>query len=68
MHPAIIEAYEDGSIFAALKSCSGNRREEACVMAVVTNYVKKMAEQQDLTGTLRKSLRRKSREAVSRGA
>jgi DNA topoisomerase I len=68
VHPAIIEAYEDGSIFAALKSCSGNRREEACVMAVVTNYVKKMADQQDLTGTLRKSLRRKSREAVSRGA
>ena len=56
-------------MFEALKSCSGARREEACVMTVVTNYVKKMAEQQDLTGTsASKSLRRKSRQAVSRGA
>jgi DNA topoisomerase-1 len=68
VHPAILEAYEDGSIFAALKTCTGDRREEACVMAVVTNYVKKMADQQDLTGNLRKSLRRNSRQAVSRGA
>jgi DNA topoisomerase-1 len=68
VHPAILEAYEDGSLFEALKTCSGARREEACVMLVVTSYVKKMAEQQDLTGNLRKSLRRNSRQAVSRGA
>jgi DNA topoisomerase I len=68
VHPAILEAYEDGSLFEALKTCSGARREEACVMSVVTNYVKKMAEQHDLTGNLRKSLRRNSRQAVSRGA
>ena len=52
MHPAILEAYTDGSLFDALKSCSGVRREEACVMNVVTSYVKKMAEQQDLTANL----------------
>jgi DNA topoisomerase-1 len=56
VHPAILESYSDGSLFEALGSCSGDRREEACVMTVVTNYVKKMAEQQDLTGNLRKSL------------
>ena len=68
VHPAILEAYEDGSLFDALKTCSGARREEACVMLVVSNYVKKMADQQDLTGNLRKSLSRNSRQAVSRGA
>ena len=68
VHPAILAAYEDGSLFEALKTCNGNRREETCVMTVVTNYVKKMAEQQDLTRNLRKSLRRNSRQAVSRGA
>jgi hypothetical protein len=34
----------------------------------VTSYVKKMAEQQDLTANLKKSLRRNSRQPVSRGA
>jgi DNA topoisomerase I len=68
VHPAILEAYEDGSLFDTLKTCSGARREEACVMLVVSNYVKKMADQQDLTGNLRKSLSRNSRQAVSRGA
>jgi DNA topoisomerase-1 len=68
VHPALLEAYTDGSLFDALKSCSGVRREEACVMNVVTSYVKKMAEQQDLTANLKKSLRRNSRQPVSRGA
>ena len=68
MHPAILEAYADGSLFEALKSCNGARREEACVMNVVTHYIKKMAEQQDLTANLKKSLRRNSRQPVSRGA
>jgi DNA topoisomerase-1 len=68
VHPAILEAYEDGSLFEALKSCSGARHEETCVMSVVTNYVKKMSEQQDLTGSLRKSLRRNSRQATRSSA
>jgi DNA topoisomerase-1 len=68
VHPAILEAYTDGSLFNALKSCSGARREEACVMSVVTEYVKKMADQQDLTGNLRKSLRRGSRQPQQRRA
>jgi DNA topoisomerase-1 len=68
VHPAILEAYEDGSLFEALKTCSGFRREEACVMNVVTHYVKKMADQQDLTANLKKSLRRNARQPVSRGA
>jgi hypothetical protein len=51
-----------------LKSCSGARREEACVMSVVTEYIKKMADQQDLTGNLRKSLRRGSRQPQQRRA
>jgi DNA topoisomerase-1 len=59
VHPAILDAYADGSLFQALGSCSGDRREEACVMTVVTSYVKKLAEQQDLSGKLRKSLRAK---------
>jgi DNA topoisomerase-1 len=68
VHPAILEAYEDGSLFGALKTCSGARREEACVMNVVAGYIKKMAGQQDLTANLKKSLRRASRQPVSRGA
>jgi DNA topoisomerase-1 len=46
VHPAILDAYSDGSLFNALNSCSGARRQEACVMSVVTDYVKKMADQQ----------------------
>jgi DNA topoisomerase-1 len=68
VHPAILEAYEDGSLFEALKTCSGARRQEMCVIVVVSVYVKKMACQQDLTGNLRKSLRRSSRQAVRRRA
>lgn len=60
VHPAILEAYEDGSLFEALKTCSGSRREEACVMNVVSHYVTKMADQQDLTASLKKSLRRRA--------
>ena len=62
------EAYSDGSLFDALKSCTGRRREEACVMTVVTDYVKKMADQQDLTGSLQKSIRKGARQPQSRGA
>jgi DNA topoisomerase-1 len=68
VHPAILEAYSDGSLFDALKACTGRRREEACVMTVVTDYVKKMADQQDLTGSLQKSIRKGARQPQSRGA
>ena len=68
VHPAILEAYSDGSLFNALNSCTGSRREDACVMTVVTDYVKKMAEQQDLTGNLQKSLRQGARQRQRRGA
>jgi DNA topoisomerase-1 len=69
VHPAILESYSNGSLFNALKACSGSRREETCVMTVVSEYVKKMADQQDLSGNLRKSLRsRKERPSQRRGA
>ena len=68
VHPAILDAYADKSLFDVLKSCRGARREEACVIRVVTDYIKKMEDQQDLTGGLRKSLRRASRQPVRRGA
>lgn len=45
VHPAILEAYADGTIFDALKSCDGDRREEQCVMSVVTSYAEKLAKQ-----------------------
>jgi DNA topoisomerase I len=68
VHPAILEAYTDGSLFEVLRNCTGPRREEACLMAVVSNYAKKMSEQQDLAGTLRKSLGRAARQPLCRGA
>jgi DNA topoisomerase I len=68
VHPAIIEAYTDGSLFEALKDCTGARREETCVLKVVTGYVQKAASQQDLTAALRKSVGRRPRQAVPRGA
>lgn len=39
VHPAILDAYSDGSLFDALKACRGDRREEQCVMRVVSSYV-----------------------------
>jgi DNA topoisomerase-1 len=38
IHPAILDAYSDGSLFDALKACEGERREEACVIQVVSKY------------------------------
>jgi DNA topoisomerase-1 len=62
VHPAILDAYSDGSLFDALKSCRGERREEACVKAVVTAYVEKVTADKeaskDFTGKLRESIRR----------
>jgi len=68
LHPAILEAYGDGSLLDVLKTCRGARREEACILRVVADYAKKLENQQDLVGNLRKSLRRRPRQAVPRGA
>lgn len=69
VHPAIISAYEDGTLFKVLETCTGARREEACVIAVVTSYVERMTPPKDLTKTLRKSLGRSvRRQTVRRGA
>jgi DNA topoisomerase-1 len=64
VHPAILDAYSDGSLFDTLKKCEGERREEACVMQVVSAYVKKLAEEQetskDFSDKLRESIRRRA--------
>lgn len=63
VHPAILEAYSDGTLFNALESCSGDRREEACVMRVVSDYVQKLTEHKaasaDFSDQLKKSIHRR---------
>ena len=64
VHPAILDAYSDGSLFDALGKCSGERRQESCVMQVVSDYVKKLAEEaksnEDFSDKLRASIRRRA--------
>ena len=36
VHPAILDAYSDGSLFDALKTARGDKREEAAVMTIVS--------------------------------
>lgn len=64
VHPAILEAYSDGSLFDSLKKCSGKSRQEECVMQIVTNYAEKLAkaaeEAKDYSATLRRSIRKKA--------
>ena len=36
VHPAILDAYSDGSLFDALKAARGDKREDAAVMAIVS--------------------------------
>jgi DNA topoisomerase I len=64
VHPAVLEAYSDGSLFDELKKCNGARREEACVMAVVSQHVKKIAQDvatsKDFSAKLRESIRRQA--------
>jgi hypothetical protein len=43
VHPAVLDAYSDGSLFDALKACATERREEECVMQVVTQYVQRLS-------------------------
>ncbi len=42
VHPAILEAYADGTLFDALTAAGTTRREEACVMNLVTTYAKNL--------------------------
>jgi DNA topoisomerase-1 len=60
VHPAVLDAYSDGSLFDALKSAKGNRRQEACVVAVVNSYLSKMEASKDLSKQLRESLKRRA--------
>ena len=39
VHPAILDAYSDGSLFDALKNARGDKREEAAVMTIVSARV-----------------------------
>jgi DNA topoisomerase-1 len=62
VHPAVLDAYSDGSLFDELKKCKGARREETCIMAVVSTYINKVAEDteasEDFSDKLRESIRR----------
>lgn len=64
VHPAILEGYTDGTLFEALQSCQGDRREEQCVMQMVSTYVEKLAKQaadaKDYSNLLRKSIRKRA--------
>jgi len=64
VHPAVLEAYSDGSLFDAIKKCSGGQRQDECVMALVSNYVTKLAaqaaESKDFSSKLRESIRRRA--------
>lgn len=64
VHPAVLEAYSDGSLFDALTTSRGARREETCILALVTSYMQKLAAErkasEDFSGQLRKSLGRRA--------
>jgi DNA topoisomerase-1 len=64
VHPAILDAYSDGSLFDSLKACTGAHREETCVMQVVGAYAMKLAKDKeaakDFTGKLRESIRKRA--------
>jgi DNA topoisomerase-1 len=57
VHPAVLDAYSDGSLFDALKSCQTERREEECVMKVVTEYVDRLSAASEQP---RKAIRRRA--------
>jgi DNA topoisomerase-1 len=64
VHPAVLDAYSDGSLFDALKKAEGDRRQEAVVMNVVSVYLEKLAEEQetskDFSEKLRQSIRKQA--------
>jgi DNA topoisomerase-1 len=41
VHPAILDAYSDGSLFDSLRKFEGEQRQEACVLEIVSAYVEK---------------------------
>jgi DNA topoisomerase I len=60
VHPALLDAYSDGSLFDTLKKSKGERRHEKTVMAVVSGYDKKLSDNtacEDLSGKLKESMR-----------
>ena len=68
VHPAVLQAYEDGTLFEILRTCQCSTegdfaREEECVMKLVGKYVQKLAppkrSDEDLLPELRQSLKRK---------
>jgi DNA topoisomerase I len=68
VHPAVLEAYEDGTLFDILSTCScktdgDTQRAEECVMKLVTKYVEKLAPPKppgaDLLPELKRSLKRR---------
>jgi len=64
VHPAILDAYSDGSLFDSLKKCTSGGRQEECVMQVVSSYAEKLARQaeeaKDYSAVLRRSIRKKA--------
>jgi DNA topoisomerase I len=64
VHPAVLDAYSDGSLFDELKKCTGSQRQEGCVMSVVSQHVKKIsadaAAAKDFSDKLRQSIRRQA--------
>jgi DNA topoisomerase I len=68
VHPAVLDAYEDGTLFGILSTCAcatpGNlARQEECVMKLVAKYIEKLAPPkkpgEDYVTELKASLRRK---------
>ena len=64
VHPAILDAYSDGSLFDSLKKFEGDRRQEAVVMHVVKSYVKNIAADKEAS----KDFSDKLRESIRKGA
>ncbi|MBC8165286.1 MAG: DNA topoisomerase IB [Bryobacteraceae bacterium] len=68
VHPAILEAYSDGSLFDSLKQCKGDLRQEQFVMRVVGEYAARIVNEKDaskdFTRKLRQSIRRTSAETL----
>jgi DNA topoisomerase-1 len=62
VHPAIIEAYTSGILLEALGACSGEKRQEACIMRLIEKYVHELASAKkpakSLTKLLRESLQK----------
>lgn len=68
VHPAVLEAYEDGTLFNILETCScsapGNmHRQEECVMKLVTRYLESLQMPnkagESIRAELKESLKRK---------